>query len=165
MCYSAKMFFTSKVSYYFFTTPPLKLKLGQQISWGVLIANHLDQSYILIHLVSQWVTRLAKGLLCFRELDAISKTVAIDSEWRFLGGPAWASWAQERSRPRRSGFDRGLCLCVFVIDIHGLQPGQLQTMRSASQMRLHKARWVGQTGLGSTHKTCRGASGLQYAYI
>jgi hypothetical protein len=29
---------------YFFTTPPIKLKLGLQIGWGVLIANHLDES-------------------------------------------------------------------------------------------------------------------------
>jgi hypothetical protein len=29
---------------YFFTTPPIKLKLRQQIGRGVLTANHLDQS-------------------------------------------------------------------------------------------------------------------------
>jgi hypothetical protein len=29
---------------YFFATPPKKLKLGQQISRGLLRANHLDQS-------------------------------------------------------------------------------------------------------------------------
>jgi hypothetical protein len=29
---------------YSFATPPLKLKLGQQIGGGLLIANHLDQS-------------------------------------------------------------------------------------------------------------------------
>jgi hypothetical protein len=29
---------------YSFVTPPIKLKLGQQISGGLLIANHLDQS-------------------------------------------------------------------------------------------------------------------------
>jgi hypothetical protein len=29
---------------YFVATPPIKLKLGQQISGGLLIANHLDQS-------------------------------------------------------------------------------------------------------------------------
>jgi hypothetical protein len=29
---------------YFFATPPIKLKLGQQIGGGLLIANHLDQS-------------------------------------------------------------------------------------------------------------------------
>jgi len=29
---------------YFFATPPIKLKSGQQIGVGVLIANHLDQS-------------------------------------------------------------------------------------------------------------------------
>ncbi len=40
-----------------------------------------------------------------------------------------------------------------------------QTVRSAGQTGVHKARWAGQTGLGSAHKTCRGASGLQYAYI
>jgi hypothetical protein len=27
-----------------FATPPIKLKLGQHIYWGLLIANHLDQS-------------------------------------------------------------------------------------------------------------------------
>ncbi len=29
---------------YIFATPPIKLKLGQQIGGGLLIANHLDQS-------------------------------------------------------------------------------------------------------------------------
>jgi hypothetical protein len=29
---------------YFFYTPPIKPKLGQQIGWGVLITNHFDQS-------------------------------------------------------------------------------------------------------------------------
>jgi hypothetical protein len=29
---------------YFFASPPIKLKLGQQIGEGLLIANHLDQS-------------------------------------------------------------------------------------------------------------------------
>jgi hypothetical protein len=29
---------------YFFGTPPIKPKLGQQIVGGLLIANHLDQS-------------------------------------------------------------------------------------------------------------------------
>jgi hypothetical protein len=29
---------------YSFATPPIKLKLGQQIGGGLLIANHLDQS-------------------------------------------------------------------------------------------------------------------------
>jgi hypothetical protein len=29
---------------YFFSTPPIKLKLGQQIGGRLLIANHLDQS-------------------------------------------------------------------------------------------------------------------------
>jgi len=29
---------------YSFATPPMKLKRGQQIPWGLLIANHLDQS-------------------------------------------------------------------------------------------------------------------------
>jgi hypothetical protein len=29
---------------YFFATPPIKLKVGQQICEGVLIVNHLDQS-------------------------------------------------------------------------------------------------------------------------
>ncbi len=41
-----KYFFTSKFSYalFFFATPPIKVKLGQQIGGGLLIANHLDQS-------------------------------------------------------------------------------------------------------------------------
>ncbi len=29
---------------YFLATPPIKLKLGQQIGGGLLIANHMDQS-------------------------------------------------------------------------------------------------------------------------
>ncbi len=33
-----------------------------------------------------------------------------------------------------------------------------QTVRSAGQTGVHRARWVGQTGLGSAHRTCRGAS-------
>jgi hypothetical protein len=40
-----------------------------------------------------------------------------------------------------------------------------QTVRSAGQTRVHMPRWAGQTGLGSAHKTCKGASGLQYVYI
>jgi hypothetical protein len=43
----AKIFFTSKFSYLlFFAIPPmkLKLKLGQQKGWGLLIGNHLDKS-------------------------------------------------------------------------------------------------------------------------
>jgi hypothetical protein len=74
-----------------------------------------------------------------------------------------------------------LSICVFVTDIHGLRPGQPlrgpgevprpfihpmwmrdavwgQTVCSASQTKVHRARWVGQTGLDSAHRTCRGAS-------
>jgi hypothetical protein len=29
---------------YFFATPPIEMKLGQQIGEGLLRANHLDQS-------------------------------------------------------------------------------------------------------------------------
>jgi hypothetical protein len=44
-CDPAKLFFTSKFSYiYSFATPPIKLKLGQQIGGELLIANHFDQS-------------------------------------------------------------------------------------------------------------------------
>jgi hypothetical protein len=39
----ANIFFTSKFSYLFFATPPIKLKLGQQIRGGLLRANHLEQ--------------------------------------------------------------------------------------------------------------------------
>jgi hypothetical protein len=78
-----------------------------------------------------------------------------------------------------------LSICVFVTDIRGLRPGQPlrgpgevpqpfihlvwmhdavwgQTVRSAGQMGVHKARWAGQTGLASAHRTCRSVSGLQY---
>jgi hypothetical protein len=45
VCNPPKIIFTSKFSYiYFFATPPIKLKLGQQIGGGLLIGNHLDQS-------------------------------------------------------------------------------------------------------------------------
>jgi hypothetical protein len=46
VCDPAKMFFTSKFSCVLFCnpTPPIKLKLGQQICGRLLIANHLDQS-------------------------------------------------------------------------------------------------------------------------
>ncbi len=54
------------------------------------------------------VTGLGKGVLCSRELSAVGRTVAADSEWRFSSGPARADWARERGRPGRSGFDRGL---------------------------------------------------------
>jgi len=33
---------------YSFATPPIKLKLGQQIGGGLLIANHQDQSFIMM---------------------------------------------------------------------------------------------------------------------
>jgi hypothetical protein len=33
-----------------------------------------------------------------------------------------------------------------------------QTVRSASQTRVHRAQWTSQTSLDSTHRTCRGAS-------
>ncbi len=50
LCDLAKLFFISKfrvdvyLVIYFFATPSTKLKLGQQIGGGWLIANHLDQS-------------------------------------------------------------------------------------------------------------------------
>jgi hypothetical protein len=37
-----------------------------------------------------------------------------------------------------------------------------QTVRSTSQTGVHMSWRAGQTGLGSAHKTCRGALGLQY---
>jgi hypothetical protein len=40
-----------------------------------------------------------------------------------------------------------------------------QTVRSTGQTGVHRTRWAGQTGLGITHMTCKGASGFQYAYI
>jgi hypothetical protein len=44
-CSVAKMFFTSMFSYFTFLQPhpSSKLKLGQQISGKLVIANHLDQ--------------------------------------------------------------------------------------------------------------------------
>jgi hypothetical protein len=39
----ANIFFTSKFNYLLFATPPIKLKLGQQIRGGLLTANHLEQ--------------------------------------------------------------------------------------------------------------------------
>jgi len=39
-----KYFSRPSLVIYFFATPPIKLKLGQQIGGGLLIANHLDQS-------------------------------------------------------------------------------------------------------------------------
>jgi len=44
VCNLAKIFFTSKFSYFFFYNPIIKLKLGQQIGGKPLIANHLDHS-------------------------------------------------------------------------------------------------------------------------
>jgi hypothetical protein len=45
VCEPAKIFFTSKFSYLLFLNLAyVKLKLGQQIGAGLLIANHLDQS-------------------------------------------------------------------------------------------------------------------------
>jgi hypothetical protein len=38
-----KYFSHPKVMYYF-ATPPIKLKLGEQLGGGLLIANQLDQS-------------------------------------------------------------------------------------------------------------------------
>jgi hypothetical protein len=48
-CDPAKIFFTSKFSFFsFLATPPIKLKLGQQIGGALLlIANHLDPSSLL----------------------------------------------------------------------------------------------------------------------
>ncbi len=43
ICDPAKIFVTSKFMYPF-ATPPIKLKLRQQIGGGLLIANHLNQS-------------------------------------------------------------------------------------------------------------------------
>jgi hypothetical protein len=37
-----------------------------------------------------------------------------------------------------------------------------QTVRSASQTGVHRARWANQTSLGNTYRTCNDASGLQY---
>ncbi len=47
MCDPATIFLTSKfiVVYFFWTTPPIKLKLGLQIGERLLIAKHLDQSW------------------------------------------------------------------------------------------------------------------------
>jgi len=39
-----KYFSHPRLVVYFFATPPIKLKLGQQIGGELLIANHLDQS-------------------------------------------------------------------------------------------------------------------------
>ncbi len=39
-----KYFSRPSLVIYFFATPPIKVKLGQQIGEGLLIANHLDQS-------------------------------------------------------------------------------------------------------------------------
>jgi hypothetical protein len=45
VCDPAKIFFTSKFSYFtFLQPPPMKLKLEQQIDRDLLTANHLDQS-------------------------------------------------------------------------------------------------------------------------
>jgi hypothetical protein len=41
----SKIFLTSKFSYLFFATPPIKLKLGLQIGGRLLIANHTEQSF------------------------------------------------------------------------------------------------------------------------
>jgi hypothetical protein len=41
---SGKYFSHPSLVMYSFATPPIKLKLGQQMSGGLLIANHLDQS-------------------------------------------------------------------------------------------------------------------------
>ncbi len=43
-CDIAKIFFTSRFSYFLSYNPIIKLKLEQQIGGGLLIANHLDQS-------------------------------------------------------------------------------------------------------------------------
>jgi hypothetical protein len=40
----AKYFSHPSLVIYFFATQPIKLKLGQHIGGGLLIANHLDQS-------------------------------------------------------------------------------------------------------------------------
>jgi len=39
-----KYFSRPSLVIYFFATPPIKLKLDQQINGGLLLANHLDQS-------------------------------------------------------------------------------------------------------------------------
>jgi hypothetical protein len=44
VCDLAKIFFTSKFSYFLFYNPIIKLKLGQHIGGKQLIANHLDHS-------------------------------------------------------------------------------------------------------------------------
>jgi hypothetical protein len=62
-----------------------------------------------------------------------SQTFADCGQGSRLGGPS------EVSRP-------------FIHAVWG------QTVRSVGQTGVHKARWAGQTGLGSVHKTCRGAS-------
>jgi hypothetical protein len=71
MCDPATIFLTSKfiVVYFFWTTPPIKLKLGLQIGERLLIAKHLDQSWTrcrksdLLHSFLTGVVRLCAVLL------------------------------------------------------------------------------------------------------
>ncbi len=46
----------------------------------MLLQKVFTISYILIHLVCQFVTGLGKGVLCSHELSAIGRTVAADSK-------------------------------------------------------------------------------------
>jgi hypothetical protein len=49
-----------------FATPPIKLKLGQQIGGGLLIANHLDQSLWAVHYLHiLWINWPNLLLFCF----------------------------------------------------------------------------------------------------
>jgi hypothetical protein len=67
-----------------------------------------------------------------------SKSRTIKKTWR---GP----WPGEVPRP----FIHPVWMCDAVWG---------QMVRSAGQTGVHRAQWAGQTGLGSAHRTCRGAS-------
>ncbi len=70
----AKVFFTFNFSYLRLAIPPLKLKLGQQIGGGLLIANHMDQllwwanqkhwAAVRSYLVHSFLQRAPRCLLC-----------------------------------------------------------------------------------------------------
>jgi hypothetical protein len=63
-----KNIFTSK--FFFFATPPIKYKLGQQIGWGVPITSHIDQ---LLQLVWTWCIMHPSSNNCHKKQNPSKK--------------------------------------------------------------------------------------------
>jgi hypothetical protein len=90
----SKIFFTSKFSYLlFFTTLPIKLKLGQQIGGRLLIANHMHQ-------LLQWVTQKhgapVKSYLLhsFQQVQSVAAPFASHGKLSIILKPKPFSWAK-----------------------------------------------------------------------